>query len=101
MKESSKKPTGLIIIGTSAGGIMAMKSILPKLKKKLKAAVILVVHRLKDVESKLLYLFQEYRVLPVVEANDKMFLKDSMVYIAPANYHLLIQNRLFHFLKRR
>ncbi|MCS7086944.1 MAG: chemotaxis protein CheB, partial [Bacteroidia bacterium] len=32
-------------------------------------------------------------VLPVVEPNDKDFIEPGKVFIAPANYHLLIENK--------
>lgn len=79
------------MIGASAGGVKAVQELLQGIPKPLPFPVIVVLHRLKNVQSNLAMLLQNFSCMPVSEAMDKEDLKAGQVYIAPANYHLLIE----------
>jgi two-component system chemotaxis response regulator CheB len=50
-----------------------------------------VVHRLKNVQSKLDEVLQDGCPIAVREAEDKELLHNNTIYLAPSNYHLLIE----------
>lgn len=50
-----------------------------------------VLHRLKNVQSKLEDVLQLFTKIPVREAEDKEPIKPNTIYLAPGNYHLLAE----------
>src|SRR5688572_23799656 len=80
----------LLMIGGSAGSLEVLLQLLPALRKDLNFAIILVLHR-KNGESLLVDLLGDKTSWPVKEAEEKEKLEDCTVYIAPADYHLLIE----------
>jgi two-component system, chemotaxis family, protein-glutamate methylesterase/glutaminase len=81
-----------VVIGASAGGIQALSILLPALSPGLKAAVFIVLHLPRDKPSVLREIFQPKCSLPVMEAEDKLPVVPGTVYVAPANYHMLIDH---------
>jgi two-component system chemotaxis response regulator CheB len=81
----------LIVIGGSWGGIQASIAILKKLPADFSIPVLLVLHRLKNFESELHGIFGRKIQLQVKEVDEKELIKPGFVYIAPANYHVLIE----------
>jgi two-component system chemotaxis response regulator CheB len=81
-----------IAIGTSAGGVDALSALLPALPKDLRASVFVVVHLPRDRPSRLASIFQGKCLLPVLEAQDKEPVAPGTVYIAPPDYHLLLDD---------
>jgi two-component system chemotaxis response regulator CheB len=79
-----------VVIGASAGGIQALSVLLPSLSPALRAAVFIVLHLPRDKPSVLPMIFQPKCPLPVMEAEDKQPVIVGNVYVAPANYHMLI-----------
>jgi two-component system, chemotaxis family, protein-glutamate methylesterase/glutaminase len=79
-----------VVIGASAGGVQALSVLLPALPSSLRAAVFIVLHLPRDKPSILPEIFQPKCRLPVCEAEDKLPVIPGNVYIAPANYHMLI-----------
>jgi two-component system chemotaxis response regulator CheB len=79
-----------MVIGASAGGVQALSVLLPALSPSLRAAVFIVLHLPRDRPSVLPELFQAKCLLPVMEAEDKLPVVPGNVYVAPANYHMLI-----------
>jgi two-component system chemotaxis response regulator CheB len=79
-----------VVIGASAGGVQALSVLLPALPSSLRAAVFIVVHLPRDKPSVLPEIFQAKCVLPVCEAEDKLPIVPGNVYLAPANYHMLV-----------
>jgi two-component system chemotaxis response regulator CheB len=88
---STKKSSKYIVLGASAGGVHALKTIIKGLSPAFDGALILVMHRLKNVESRLDQLFQSFTQLPVTEVEDKQDILPRNIYLAPANYHLLAE----------
>lgn len=82
----------LIVIGGSAGSLEVILKILPDLDPELQAALILVLHRKSDSDSALVELLATRSPLPVEEAAEKDPIQAGHIYVAPADYHLLIEN---------
>jgi two-component system chemotaxis response regulator CheB len=86
----------LIVIGASWGGLHAVGEILSALPAETDAAVVIAQHRTKDViEGGLAGLLAHRAHLPVADANDKTSIDPGHVYLAPPNYHLLVQPGYF------
>ena len=80
----------VIAIGASAGGVEALSLLLGALPPAYPAAVIVVMHLSRERPSLLPELFQARCALPVREATDKEPVLPGAVYLAPPDYHLLI-----------
>ncbi len=81
-----------IVIGASAGGVEALSWLLPALPRSLKAAVFVVLHLPRERPSLLVEIFQPKCALPVREAEDKEPVEPGTVYLAPPDYHLLLDD---------
>lgn len=81
----------LAVLGGSLGCLPVVQSILAALPKDLAAPLALVIHRGSQREDLLTPLLQRYCALPVLEAVDKDPLLAGHVYVAPADYHLLVE----------
>ena len=81
----------IIAIGGSAGGIKAITEVLKPLPKDFPIPIVIVLHRLKNVPSTLQNVVQYHTRLKVKEADEKETIRPNCAYIAPANYHLLIE----------
>lgn len=80
-----------IVIGSSAGALEALSSILPALPAGFTLPVIGVVHLPSDRRSILAELLQRKCRVPVREAEDKEPIEVGTVYLAPPDYHLLVE----------
>lgn len=85
----------IVVIGTSTGGLKAMQTLLSGLPAEFSLPIAIAQHRGKDLESGLCEYLSEISSLPVSEPDDKEALLGGHVYIAPRDYHLLIENRSF------
>lgn len=81
----------LVVIGGSAGSIEVIINILQHLKEDLTIPIVIIVHRKNSSDSTLVSLFNSKCNLPVIEAEEKEEIVPGKVYLAPANYHLLIE----------
>jgi two-component system, chemotaxis family, protein-glutamate methylesterase/glutaminase len=81
----------IIVIGGSLGGIEASIEILKSLPSDYPVPVILVLHRLRGSAGGLVNIFNNALQLKVKEVDEKEEIKNGLVYIAPANYHTLIE----------
>ena len=84
-------PVNLIVIGGSWGGLQASLSILAGLPGDFRIPIILVLHRLKNFDSDLQGVYRNKLKLQVLEIEEKEKIRGGFVYIAPANYHVLIE----------
>jgi two-component system chemotaxis response regulator CheB len=86
----------LIAVGTSLGGLNALSVLLAGLPPGLPVPLVIVQHRsVTPDRDGLAQLLQAHTRLAVVEAEDKMPLEAGTVYLAPADYHLLVEQRGF------
>jgi two-component system chemotaxis response regulator CheB len=81
-----------VVIGTSAGGIEALAVLLPALPANGRAAVFVVIHLPRERPSLLVEIFRPMCRAEVREADDKMPVEAGVVYFAPPDYHLLIDD---------
>jgi two-component system chemotaxis response regulator CheB len=81
-----------IVIGASAGGVMALQQLLEALPASLDAPVMIVLHLPRDRPSRIAELLGGGCVLPVREAEDKQPLRAGEVLFAPPDYHLLVED---------
>ena len=81
----------LVVVGTSWGGLAALKTLVGALPVSFRMAVTLVQHRHKDSDHVLRALLQERSHLIVCEVEDKMPLEEGHIYVAPPDYHTLIE----------
>ncbi len=82
----------VVVIGGSAGSLEAILKIVSGLTYQQQAVFIIIVHRKNDGDSILADLLTSKTMLPVKEVEDKEPLIPGTVYIAPSNYHLLVEN---------
>ncbi len=85
----------LVVVGTSWGGLAALRTLVGGLPESLQMAITLVQHRHKDSDHLLRTLLQEYSPLCVSEVEDKMPLEHGHIYVAPPNYHTLVERGYF------
>ena len=88
-RSRSSKPA-IVVIGCSLGGYTALKTILGALPRDYPLPVAIVQHRGVDHVELLAPALQELTGLPVREAEDKEPIIPGCVYVAPADYHLLV-----------
>ena len=83
-----------IIIGGSSGSTRVIKQILSSLPRNCKAPVLLVRHlHVRDNGDYARHLARSSR-LPVLEPHDKQRIEAGHVYVAPANYHMMVESDL-------
>lgn len=80
-----------IVIGGSAGSLDVLFKLLPKLRNDIKQAIIIVLHRRRANDSLLTDLLSTKNCLPVREAEDKEPILPGHIYVAPSDYHLLVE----------
>jgi two-component system chemotaxis response regulator CheB len=80
----------IVAIGTSYGGLHAMSTLLEHLPGDFAPAIVLVQHRSPDSDETLVRVLQDHSALPVTEAEDKEPIVGGRVYVAPPDYHLLV-----------
>jgi two-component system chemotaxis response regulator CheB len=79
-----------VVIGGSAGSFPVVTQILQALPANFPLPIFLCLHRLKYVRSGFLEVLSAKSTLPVIEPYDKDLIKAGRVYLAPSNYHLII-----------
>lgn len=84
----------LIALGCSAGGMDAVRRILADLPPELDAALVMVQHRGRASDA-LADVLQMTSALPVAEPEDKDEVSPGRVYVAAADYHLLVEPGYF------
>jgi len=82
----------VVAIGTSWGGLAALTRLLGGLPADFGIPVVVVQHRSNDSERLLSQLLQDATDLRVCEIEDKDELAAGTVHLAPANYHVLIED---------
>ncbi len=81
----------IIVIGGSAGAMTALLTLLAELPAKFPVPIVIVVHLHPLQDNAHIQRLASQCALPVKEADEKEPLKPCTVYLAPANYHLLIE----------
>jgi two-component system chemotaxis response regulator CheB len=85
----------MVVIGASYGGLAALQILLSDLSPDFPLPVVIVQHRRKDGDDGLCEYLQKRSRLPLTEPNDKEKAEPGRVYLAPRDYHLLIEKSIF------
>ena len=85
----------IVVIGTSWGGLSALSTVVAGLPATFALPIVVVQHRSSDAPGMLAELLQSRSRLSVIEVDDKAVFSSGHVYIAPPNYHLLIERGFF------
>jgi len=84
-------PYSIVAVGTSWGGLSAMRQLLGALPRGFPIPIIVVQHRAKDSDLLLSQLLQDSTDLKVCEIEDKDVLQPGRVHVAPADYHVMLE----------
>jgi two-component system, chemotaxis family, protein-glutamate methylesterase/glutaminase len=79
------------VLGVSAGGMHALKTILSALPATFSLAIAIVQHTSAQSDGFLAEHLNRCSMIRVKEAEDKEILSRGTAYLAPAGYHLLIE----------
>jgi two-component system, chemotaxis family, protein-glutamate methylesterase/glutaminase len=86
----------LVCVGASWGGLQALGRILNDLPADFDLPIAIAQHRHPDAhEGTLSELLQLQTNRPVLDVDDKMAIEPRRVYVAPPNYHLLVERGSF------
>ncbi len=80
----------LIVIGTSAGGVDAVSTLLAGLPADLPASVLVIQHQLAGSIPYLVDILRRHSTLPVTWAEEGAAVEHGHVYVAPPDSHLLL-----------
>jgi two-component system chemotaxis response regulator CheB len=86
----------LVCVGASWGGLTAVGQVLADLPEDFDLPIAVAQHRHRDSQAETLAeLLQAKTNRPVLDVDDKMPIAPRHVYIAPPNYHLLVERGSF------
>lgn len=88
----AKKTYQAVVIGSSAGGLNALKTIFGALDKRFPLPMIVVQHMSPDADNYLSSFLNSMKKIRVKEADEKEIPQAGVAYIAPPNYHLLMEH---------
>lgn len=88
-------PYRLVSIGASLGGLRALETLLQALPPDFPIPIAVVLHRRPGSDGALRSILQRYTRLRVREPNDKEPIERGRLYIAPPDYHLLVEGNSF------
>ena len=84
-------PEKVVVIGGSAGSLEVILQILPTLENIDSIVILLILHRRNTEDNVLEELLRMKSGLKVREIEDKTPIKPGRLYVAPADYHLLVE----------
>ena len=82
----------LVAIGGSAGSLEVIFRMLSSLNADLQLSIVIILHRKYSSDSTLVDLLSTKTPLRLKEAEEKELIVPGTIYLAPADYHLLIEN---------
>jgi two-component system chemotaxis response regulator CheB len=80
----------VVVIGASAGGILALASVLGRLPAQFPAPIALVLHLSPDHASFLPQVLARHTRLPIAWACDGEVMSPGVIYVAPRDRHLVV-----------
>jgi two-component system chemotaxis response regulator CheB len=89
-KDNLKDNFRVVMVGGSAGSLEVITKMLGELINT-RLAMVLIIHRRGSVHSSLADVLNLKTAMVVKEAEEKEIIRPGFVYIAPADYHLLIE----------
>ncbi|MGD1317863.1 chemotaxis protein CheB [Chryseobacterium sp. 2R14A] len=91
--QTENTDTEMVVIGGSAGSLQVILEMIKNLKENLRFPIVLVLHRKAHSTNILQTLLQQFISAEVVEIDDKSEIENGKLYIVPADYHLLFENK--------
>ncbi len=88
-------PFELVVVGASLGGLHAVADLLRRLSADFPLPVAIVQHRHKESDETLRIVLQRSSQLVVCEVEDKQAIRAGAACLAPADYHLLVEQGTF------
>jgi two-component system chemotaxis response regulator CheB len=88
--------TGVVVVGASAGGVEALRALVGSLPADLAAPVVVVLHISRHAPSALPAILARSGPLPAVAAEHGAALQDGVIYVAPADRHVLVADGHLH-----
>lgn len=88
-RDTLLKPPLIVVVGTSAGGLRALEKVLSALPAGFGIPIVAVQHRSRQSDA-FARVMGSLVSLPVYEAEDKQHVVAPGVYLAPPDYHLLL-----------
>jgi two-component system chemotaxis response regulator CheB len=86
---------GIVVVGTSWGGLAALRMLIEALPPEYDIPTAIVQHRHRDSDAMLARFMQDHTQLRVCEVEDKQPIETGRLFIAPANYHTLVEDGHF------
>jgi two-component system chemotaxis response regulator CheB len=90
--EKGSKRYEAIVVGTSAGGFNALSALLENIPPDYSIPIILVQHRAKDSHDLFEEVLQRKCRISIKQADEKEKIVPGRVYVAPPDYHLLVES---------
>lgn len=91
MQRSRRRVFKAVVIGVSTGGVSALKRVLGALPADFPIPVLVTTHISPDSDDGLALLLNTLSLIRVKEADEQETMSAGTVYLAPANYHLLVE----------
>lgn len=91
MEKEDLKGIEIILIGGSAGSLEVIFKLVSALGDHCSIPVVLIIHRLKTSDGGLSKILSQKTKLSVREPFDKEVIRPGTIYLAPPDYHLLIE----------
>ena len=86
----TKKPKA-VVIGTSAGGFQLLLRIFSNLNTHFSLPIFLVQHLSKNTDKNYIDTLSKSSKIPVCEVLDKVSITPGKIFVAPPDYHLLVE----------
>lgn len=94
MEENEIGKFRMLIIAGSAGSLDVIMKIVAQLPTNIGLTTVIIVHRKNKPDSILQSLLASKTAIPVKEVEDKEPILTDTIYIAPPDYHLLVEDEL-------
>lgn len=80
----------IVVVGASAGGVAALRSLVSQLPQDFEATVLIVMHLAPDYRSRLSEILQRETALPVRFGLDREEVQPGCIYVGQPDHHLLV-----------
>ncbi len=81
----------IIVVGTSAGGVEALRALVSGLPRDFPGSVFVVMHTAPDSPGVLAQILDRWGALPARNAENRTRIRPGHVYVAPPDRHLLLE----------